>query len=143
MPPFVRRRRGWDWFTPAEIKHLPATERQSIVAAAWKAVRTDTWPQRMVLIVLPVVGCLVVLAEVLMSQVPAHIAFLGWVIPISVLSVVFWRQRTVFRRTIRQQLWDAGIRPCFCFECGYYVEGFEGLDCPNCGTALIPPPPTG
>ncbi len=52
-----------------------------------------------------------------------------------VSSVVWYRHR--FREALRQLLLEAGIRPGICFECGYYLEGFEGNECPACDSPLI------
>ena len=38
---------------------------------------------------------------------------------------------------MRQKLLDAGIRPAFCFECGYNLEGYEGSECPACDAPLL------
>lgn len=53
------------------------------------------------------------------------------------LYPVFCRNQSLILKKIRAQMFAEGIRPAVCFDCSYYTEGFEGDECPNCGTALV------
>ena len=41
MPPFIRKRRGWDLFTPAWVRHLRPDEKQRLVNTAQRAANQD------------------------------------------------------------------------------------------------------
>jgi hypothetical protein len=41
MPPYIRRNRGWDWFTPAEITHVARPERVELLKEARQKASAD------------------------------------------------------------------------------------------------------
>ena len=141
MPPFIRPRfRRWDWFTPSAIRHLPLAERVRLVRETREVVQRHpvyrSFP--FLLLLYPTFFWLTytfrkVLPMKLMAVLMCTFILLSLVL---LVVAVLWR-RSLFRRTLRQKLLDAGIRPRVCFECGYYVEGFEGAECPSCDAPLI------
>ena len=143
MPPFLRRRvfRGWDWFTPRAIQHLPWRDQHRLNREAWEVVRRHP-RYRLMARSLPVLGSLAM-------GLAGLTILLKWpfvIYPLCLLSFlaqqvtgIIWQRRR-FREALRQRLLDAGIRPAFCFECGYNVEGYEGNECPACDAPLLSQP---
>jgi hypothetical protein len=147
MPQFVRKRRGWDWFTPKTLRHLPPDVRERITKGAAKSAH-----QRSRLLRLAVLAGMSVaaagqfwLAGKIRSRnatqflFEALLAFQGLIL-LGMVGVGLWYRR-LFHGAIRDELWNAGIRPAACFDCGYYTEGFDGDECPSCGAALVAPKP--
>lgn len=151
MPHFIRKRRGWDFFTPAEIKHLPIEEQKRVLEAVGEAMRCDgrlfrqaVWSLSIFAAIYPLlyVAELVALAQAASPEWELFSAggiFLLLACPAIPIAAYAVRRHYFLRATLRRYLWDAVIRPAVCFECRYYVEGFEGDECPNCGAALIVP----
>jgi predicted Zn-ribbon and HTH transcriptional regulator len=140
MPPYLRQRlfRGWDWFTPREIQHLPWREQERLMKRAWEDIRLHP-RYRLVSVWLPFVGASVALLSVInmFLKIRSYVNIILMSISIiqSIITLVWQRQR--FRQALRQKLLEAHVRPCKCFECGYYLEGFEGNECPSCDSPLI------
>ena len=143
MPPYLRRRlfRGWDWFTPREIQHLPWREREHLTQEAWKAVRRHPryWLMvRFLPLLCSLAMCLAALASILKLSPLISLAIVLAFLPQSVTEFVWKRRR--FREALSLLLLDADVRPHSCFECGYELEGYEGKDCPACDTPLLRQP---
>jgi hypothetical protein len=140
MPPYPRRRlfRGWDWFTPGEIQHLPWRERERLTQEAWQIVERPP-RYRLMVRVLPLlrsfVLCFAVLAHFLKWSGFIYSALILACLLESVIGLVW--QRRHFRSALRETLLESGVRPCNCFECGYDLEGYEGNDCPACDAPLL------
>lgn len=137
MPPYIRRFRGWDWFTPRAIQHLPWREQERLTQAAWGVVRRDhrhrlvTWLRAsMTFLVMGLVG----LGQLLKLSLLISLLILLALLVHSMAGV--WRRR-LFREALRQKLLDAALRPRICFECGYDLEGYQGKECPACDAPLI------
>lgn len=142
MPPYLRRRifRGWDWFTPREIQHLPWQEQERLVRAAREIVRRHR-RKRLVMRLAPLLNLL--LAILVMIGLLSHISFFFILLIFSVqiavsIGSMIW-QRKFFREALQQMLLDAGLRPHFCFDCGYRLDGYEGTECPACDALLLRP----
>ncbi|HWG45829.1 MAG TPA: hypothetical protein VN688_23915 [Gemmataceae bacterium] len=141
MPPYLRRFRGWDWFTPRAIQHLPWQEQERLTQEVWGAVRRHRCHWLMT-------GCLPLLSLLIMNLVifsfqlktSSLIRLLKWLAMLVFgtiwVGTVVW-QRRIFREALRQKLLDAGLRPRICFECGYNVEGYEGKECPACDAPFL------
>ena len=136
---YLRRRlRGWDGlsYSEPEIRHLPQHERKRLTQAAWEVVRyrPPHWLMRHLLLTLfQITFVLAALLLVLDSILYLPFFLLsGWVFLIQVVGYLI-----CFRQALRQILPDAGIRPAFCFECGYDLERYEGNACPACGAPLL------
>ena len=142
MPPFFRSDRlwGWDWTTPKELRHLPWQLRDRLVAEARAAADRHPVYTRVYR-----GACLLFVAlfflPVVYPLIPALSPFLGtylWLVVLAAFLGAHILKQSLFRRLLRQKLTEAGHRPRYCFECGYYLEGFEGNECPGCDTALAP-----
>jgi len=146
MPQYLRRRfRGWDWFTPRAIRHLPWREQERLIHEAAEIVRRHPryWLMRRLLPFLAALA-MVAAAVVQLFKMPLFrflLLELIFLICISIflVSIVtgFVWHRGRFQAALRQTLLDAGIRPTFCFECGYNLEGYEGNECPACDALLL------
>ncbi len=147
MPQYLRRNlfRGWDWFTPREIQHLPWRERERLIRGAWETLSRlpgYRFVSRWIPIIITLPVQIMVFTRFFLSIrfdfLLVIIIYLAWIL-LTILgfvsSVVWYRHR--FRKALRQLLLEAGIRPGICFECGYYLEGFEGNECPACDSPLI------
>ncbi len=141
MPPYIRRFRGWDWVTPRTIQHLPWREQDRFTQEAWVAVRRHR--RYRVVRWLPaslsvLAGGLVVLGLLLKpTMLICLLIMLALLLVYGIAwGVLVWRSR-LFREALRQKLFDAGIRPGICFECGYDLEGYEGKECPACDVPLL------
>jgi hypothetical protein len=142
MPPYIRRFRGWDWFTPRAIQHLPWQEQERLTQEAWEAVHRHPRYQ-LVTRPLPWLNIflmgLMALDQLLLKT--SSLIYLLIVLTLLAQSVGLgiWRRR-LFRKALRQKLLDAGICPRICFGCGYNLEGYEGKACPACDVLLLPQP---
>src|SRR5262245_57684117 len=144
MPAYERRRRPWDWFTLAEIKHLPAAERDTIMRIARKAAVEDRplgSPQVANLGLVFLVFLLLALgrayaAASFFGEYFVVVAFYSFALLVALGAGL--RSRTIIRRSVREQLFARNICPAYCFDCGAFTEGYEGKECPVCGTALVP-----
>lgn len=150
MPQFIRRRDEFDWLTPPAIRHLSAEEQHRLIDIAKKESRKGRNRfGRAVLgayFIVFVIGAfteekLIPLAKI--PPVPPLLKFLGGLgilmSSFAILVFIYVYQKRIFDRALRAQMLADGIRPCYCFDCGYYTEGFQGNDCPNCGAALVTP----
>ena len=160
MPHFIRRRHGLDWFTPGELAHLPIQIRKRLIETARQNVEQDKLNRKMARIFgywflgtwLLTCGSIPFLALGdflgLISQPVSDFLFpsLIWLgFGLFGLMMVFGVPFTIvlkyklYRRHVRELMLTEGIRPALCFDCRYYVEGFEGDQCPNCGAMLVTP----
>src|SRR5581483_10293834 len=105
MPQFVRKRRGWDWFTPGREHHLPREEMNRLVNAARDVSMKDglqlffVFPMLLSYVVafwIPIMQ-----RELLVSfSVRAGFALLV-AVPVLICGGSLYRRRQVFRRTLR------------------------------------------
>lgn len=143
MPPYLRRRlfRGWDWFTPRTLRHLPWRERERLEREAWKSVERHPrfWLMGKFLPLLN--GFLMCFSALILFLKISPILYPIQILFYLVLSAIrlVW-QRRQFRKALQQQLFVEAIRPSLCFECGYDLEGYEGSACPACDAPLLPQP---
>jgi hypothetical protein len=136
MPPYLRKFRGWDWFTPAEVRHLPVSEQQRLIKPAHRAAIKDKYLLGLILLVLGGLFAAGWLRDPDLSD-SSHqlsLALSGLAVLVGVL--IPFRYRAVLRRALRTQMLAEGIRPAVCFQCRYFTEGFEGAECPVCGAVL-------
>lgn len=143
MPPFIRNRRGWDWFSPREIRHLPCEQRTQLVRDAMAAAQRH-WTFRAIPVCGLMVGitsmCTLNLRHFLHPTFLLATQLLGFITFLSLGIGTLWHQRRIYRRSLREAVESQGIAPAACFDCGYDVEGFTGAECPVCGTVLVPHP---
>lgn len=138
------RRRSWErnWSAAHTVLHVPQSERERLSREAHKATRSDPhfW---LMGIALPLLTLLSMMAFFFI--LPRLVSPLIWLIclfPIvltwlAILAThIVWEQ-IAFRRAVRQILLDSGIRPAFCFGCGYNLKGCEGNECPACDALLL------
>jgi hypothetical protein len=143
MPAFIRRCHGKDWFTPAEIRHLPKPERYRLMVAVKRRTGCQYFPlfALIVMIVPPAVTPLLLLYSAWLYKDQAWmltiVAILFVSSALSVWFAVSGQRR--FRKELREQLLVENICPARCFECYYFTEGFAGSECPNCGAILLAP----
>jgi len=167
MPPYIRRRRSWDWFTPADLTHLPVSVRKRLDETARRNVEGDRSDQRAgclfaacIMVVLFLICAGGTTAEYLRETIDysspsaplEYEAYLvskdlfmlgayGFTVVLVCLPLYeMIKSRQLYRRYLRELMLAEGIRPRLCFECRYYVEGFEGSECPNCDAALVRTP---
>jgi hypothetical protein len=143
MPPFIRRWKGWDWFTPAPVRHLPFEEREKYLRKARELAR-QSWevkwrPGCQLAIYFLVLNC--VLSSFVGALSPQHPLWSFWgglvtAIVVAISLYALWHERRLYRQALRQVLFEASVCPCYCFDCGYYLEGFEGRECPVCGVVV-------
>ncbi len=143
MPPYLRRRfRGWDWITPRAIQHIPWRERERITREAEATIRQH--PRFRFVMWLPIALNLFTVSLItfglLWTRAPLLLGVLMGLAMMAqgaaTVGAIVWRHRH-FYTALRQILFDAGIRPRICFECGYEVEGYEGKECPACDAPLL------
>jgi hypothetical protein len=140
MPPYLRRRfRGWGWFSTREIRYLPWRERERLTQEAWEAVHHSPRYRLMIclqtLLSFLAVGLLALkLGFSLLTDFLLVLTFL--IQMVAVFVWIIWVGR-LNRNALRQTLLNAGIRPAFCFECGYDLEGYEDNACPACDAPLL------
>ena len=140
MPSYLRRRlfRGWDWFTPRALQHLPWHEQERLSREAWEVVPRHPryW---LVGRLLPFLVCLalgVAALGPLLGMSPLMGLLIDLLVPIAIVTMLVWQRRR-FREALWEKLLDAGIRAGSCFECGYDLEGYEGKECPVCDAQLL------
>ncbi len=140
MPPFIRRRSaGWDWFTPAAVRHLPLEQRDLLLSQTLNLVERHwyfRWKIPALSFVLTI-GSMYGLEWVRGSK---YILFfvLFMVFILGPFHSVY--QRSIYRQTLRRLMLEARVRPGYCFDCGGFLEGYTGDECYICGAALIAPP---
>ncbi|MGH7171333.1 MAG: hypothetical protein ACRELF_12750 [Gemmataceae bacterium] len=147
MPPYLRRRlyRGWDWFSPRALRHLPWREQERLSQEAWEAVRRHPrfWLIGRLLHLLALLAAVLTGLGLVLGMFPQIYLLFDLTFPVLIVTEFVWQRRR-FREALRQKLLDASIRPAFCFECGYDIEGYEGNECPACDARLLrqadPPP---
>jgi len=139
--PFIKPARGLDWFTPAELKHLPWEVRNRIQTQAREAVyrnRPYRWIFGMAvfLYLVHTVGQFFGLDRLFhhfMFNLDSAINFVACAVILGWLVL----ERRLMRRERRRLLLEAGLRPGRCFDCGYYLEGYDGDECYVCGCRLV------
>jgi hypothetical protein len=140
MPPYLRRRlfRGWDWFTPRAIRHLPWREQERLSQEAWEAVRRHPhcWLIGRLLPLLVSLAMGFAALSLLLGMSSLIFPLIDLLFLISIVTMLVWLRRR-FREALRKKLFDTGIRPGFCFECGYELEGYEGKECPACDAPFL------
>jgi hypothetical protein len=142
MPPYLRRRfLGWDWFTPREVQHVPWREQERLIQEVQEVAARD--PRDRLFRWLFLLGCVALGLALLGSQLlekslPSlfFVLLCNLVSLVLIVTMIVWQRRR-FREALQQKLLDAGIRPAFCFKCGYDLEGNEASACPACSTRLL------
>jgi hypothetical protein len=141
MSQYIRQRRPWAWLTTREVEHLPFFERERLRELARQEVYND-WLCRCIRVLtglagLATLGILICGPKVVWPADPVGLPSPLVCSMFSLLALGWLRERNVFRRAMRAQLLAQGVCPAYCFECGYFTEGFQGSECPSCGAALI------
>ena len=156
MPFFIRRRRGLDWSTPAEIRHLPPGEQLRLLETATLVAKGREWRHLLLFLFVFLFPSLVfgLLQNQIIDVVFFHlgIALPPWGLGLAlfIIGMACFQLihqlfalggRQLVHQAVREQMLAEGIRPAVCFDCRYFTEGFDGDECPNCGTALVAPKP--
>jgi len=137
---------SWPRYWAKEIEHLPKALRRELLRAASRETVLDPKAQRLRWIVGGIFFPLIAGGFVLMTISKEWGWIFDWIWTLSLPAMIVWfamvepsLNRTAVIRSLRLVMLHRGIRPAYCFGCGYDLRCSRSLECPECGGTLAPP----